>query len=106
MKTAYLLPCSCGRNCEVDAGQAGSQVACGCGTVLTVPSIRGLRQLEPAATGEAKPATPSWSPVRGAIFSLGLLLAATAVLFSGFQGYWYYITNIQHDPAAVQLEIE
>ena len=46
----------------------------------------------------------AWSPVRGAIFSAGLLLAAAAVIFACYQGYWFYITIKHADPAALQLK--
>jgi hypothetical protein len=105
MKNAYLLPCSCGRQCEVDAGQAGTQIACSCGELLTVPSIRGLRQLKPVAESAAPAAAP-WNPARGAIFSLGLLVAVGALLFTSYQGYWFFITRRTQDPAAIQLQME
>lgn len=106
MKTAYLLPCTCGRKCEVDAGQAGTQISCSCGQPLTVPSIRGLRQLETVSTPDGERETASWSPARGAIFSLGLFVAAAGVSLSAVHGYWFYITTRSEDPAVVQLEIE
>ncbi|HUE70215.1 MAG TPA: hypothetical protein VMP01_04935 [Pirellulaceae bacterium] len=106
MKTAYLLPCKCGHNCEVDAGQAGTQITCTCGQRLTVPSIRGLRQLETVSTPDGQQQSPPWSPTRGAIFSLGLFVAAAGVFFSVYHGYWFYITTRYEDPAAIQLGTE
>ncbi len=106
MKTAYLLPCSCGRKLEINAGQAGSQIDCRCGQSLTVPSVRGLRQLELAADLPGEPKVPAWNPARGAIFSLGLLLAVGAFLVTGFNGYWFLITRRTVDPAAYQLSLE
>jgi hypothetical protein len=44
--------------------------------------------------------------VRGAIFSLGLLVAVVAILFSSYHGYWFYLTTKTADPAAMQLDNE
>jgi hypothetical protein len=106
MKTAYLLPCQCGRKWEVDAGQAGTQIDCSCGQKLAVPSVRGLRHLEVASAAESIPERTTWSPTRGAVFSLGLFVAVAALLFSGFNGYWFFITRRVQDPAKVQLTVE
>jgi hypothetical protein len=67
----YLLPCNCGQNVEVDAGQAGLQVSCACGATLDVPTMRGLSQLRPAETPQAETAsTPqaAWGPGQGLMF--------------------------------------
>ncbi len=37
------IKCTCGKQIEVHEGQAGTQVQCSCGLVLTVPSLRVLR---------------------------------------------------------------
>jgi len=59
-------------------------LTCRCGAAVDVPSMRGLRDLEPA---EAKPvARPgqSWNPGRGAVFSAGLFFAAIGLLTVGY----------------------
>jgi hypothetical protein len=43
----YLLPCSCGEQSVVSTAQAGGTVRCTCGAELHVPTMRGLRELEP-----------------------------------------------------------
>lgn len=43
---AYLLPCSCGQRLKVSTAQAGQPIRCACGNELTVPTLRGLRELE------------------------------------------------------------
>jgi hypothetical protein len=72
----YLLPCNCGQNLEVDAGQAGLQVTCACGAKLDVPTMRGLSQLrpaEPAAPDTAAAAPAAWGPGQGLMFLGGVL---------------------------------
>jgi hypothetical protein len=96
MSQQYLLPCDCGRKCRVDAAQAGGTVACDCGKSLYVPTLRGLKQLEPApfekALDRSVPAR-NWSPLRGALFSLGLLVAVVAAAVGAF-------TLLQHSIVA------
>jgi len=52
MKIEYLLPCSCGEKLVVDRSQAGLSKRCTCGRDVTVPTLRGLEQLERAAPAE------------------------------------------------------
>jgi len=56
----YLLPCSCGEQSVVSTAQAGGTIRCACGAELQVPTMRGLRELEPlepssAAAGRGVP---------------------------------------------------
>jgi hypothetical protein len=82
MAQHYLLPCpSCGAKNPVETRQAGETVPCACGKPLSVPTLRGLRQLEPAANEAPPPeAAPKrgWSPIHGFMFSLGLIVAIGA----------------------------
>ncbi len=75
--TLYYLPCSCGKKIEVDAGQAGLSVRCQCGADLTVPTMRGLKQLEPVeAPSEvvaAETQQANWGARQGVVF-LGLVV--------------------------------
>ena len=77
MAQQYLLPCpACGEKTQVDARQAGETVPCKCGHRLSVPTLRGLRELETAKdTGPAPPTKTRWSPLQGVLFSLGLVAA-------------------------------
>jgi hypothetical protein len=106
MKTLYLLPCKCGRRWEVDAGQAGTQIACSCGQSLEIPSIRGLRQLE-IVSASAPDSAPRavWSPWRGAIFSLGLAATVAAFIFSAVNMYWFWKYRRLSDPAEFALRM-
>ena len=99
MKAVYLLPCSCGKKVPVDAGQAGAKVTCECGQQVAVPTFRALRNLEQekpaaAATGGATAGKPSeWNPVRGIMFSFGLLLSLIAAVLICYHLYWYWIVS-------------
>jgi len=83
MSAQYFLPCSCGQKVRVEPAQAGGQVACSCGKSLNVPTLRGLKQLELAPPDQAsarRSAAGKWGPVRGAMFSIGLLVSVVSVL--------------------------
>jgi hypothetical protein len=77
---AYLLPCpQCGRKLVVTTGEAGGQMQCACGTAVDVPTVRGLRELEPATAPGAEAAT-SWTSRHSVIF-LGSLMAIAGLVF-------------------------
>lgn len=87
MSAQYLLPCGCGQRVRVEGAQAGGEVVCVCGKKLKVPTLRGLRQLEaaPDAEGASRRSTSrSWSPLRGALFSCGLVVLVGSLLFLGY----------------------
>src|SRR5687767_1286650 len=86
MSAQYLLPCSCGQKIRVEAAQAGGEVACACGRKQSVPTLRGLRQLEMAASNEgpSRRSPRSWGPLRGALFSSGLVVLVGSLLFLGY----------------------
>ena len=89
MSQAYLLPCSCGHKVRVTPAQAGGRVKCTCGQSLAVPTLRGLRGLTPAKSEPAARATPRWTPLHGALFSGGLLLAAAGLAVIAYH-LWLY----------------
>lgn len=68
----FVVPCSCGEKFRVRASQAGEQLKCKCGATVSVPTIRGLKQLETVKDEQATAAvTPSsW---QGPIFATGVL---------------------------------
>jgi len=71
----YLLPCEeCGEETPIDTNQAGQPIACCCGAMLEVPSLRGIREL--ARSGEAVEtvAKRAWSRGRGIAFVAGLVI--------------------------------
>ena len=75
---AYLLPCpQCGRKLVVTTGEAGGQVRCECGAAVDVPTVRGLRELEPAPAVEG---ATSWTTRHSVIF-LGSLMAIAGLAF-------------------------
>jgi hypothetical protein len=78
----YLLPCSCGRKVPVSTRHAGQTVRCACGAELEVPTLRGLRELEPAGAAAA-PARGTWENRQRIAF----LLAVASLLAIGVAGY-------------------
>lgn len=84
MTAYYLLPCSCGKKIEVDAGQSGLNVRCECGAELTVPTMRGLSQLErasaPPANRRFESSPESTWGARQALVFLGMLILLGAAL--------------------------
>jgi len=64
----------------VSTGQAGQTVNCRCGAPVEVPTIRELRDLQPAASeaGEA----PAWGRRQG-FFFVGIAIAALALIAIG-----------------------
>lgn len=75
----YLLPCSCGKaKLEVDSSQSGLAFPCPeCGTQLTVPTMRGLRELEIAGSNSDERIS-TWGAREG------LLIIAAVLVISGF----------------------
>ena len=91
MANRYLLPCSCGKKLPVAATQAGETIVCTCGNRITVPTLRGLRELkqETAASTAAAPPARRWSAVQGYMFSLGIL---TAIVGGAIGAYQLFMT--------------
>lgn len=84
----YLLPCACGKVIVIDASQAGQQIACECGKLLEVPTLRGVRELEPAPeTASPSREATDWNPSRGLVFagSFVLFVIGAAVSYVGFK---------------------
>jgi hypothetical protein len=75
----FFLTCpACGRKTAVAAGQAGQTVQCSCGQSLEVPSIRQLREMEPASE---EPLPPLWTKRKGLIF-LGSVVTLCSLAFA------------------------
>jgi hypothetical protein len=68
----YLVTCNCGEQLRVRLSQAGEQLTCKCGANVSVPTIRGLKQLPVVADEEHKLVTPVaiW---QGPAFAVGVL---------------------------------
>lgn len=80
----YLLPCQkCGEKTPIDVHQAGQQIACDCGQMLGVPSLRGIRELE--TLGEVDTAVPqsAWSVGRRVAFVVGLVVCVIGLAIFG-----------------------
>lgn len=110
MSQQYLLPCSCGQKLTVSPSQAGGQVACSCGKVLSVPTLRGLRDLEVASLATPTQTKASWSPIHGIFFAGGLVVAAIGLVFLAMHGLQYTQIkgfNLTQDftPAVVSSEM-
>lgn len=85
----YLLPCECGKGIAIDVKQAGQQIACECGKLLEVPTLRGVRKLQPVQASETSSRkTNEWNASRGMIFagSLILFVIGGTVSFFGYDG--------------------
>ena len=81
----YLVPCpACGRKSGVATGQAGQILQCACGEQFEVPTIRKLRELEPA---EEEPLAPIWTMRKGLLF-IGGLVTICSVAFAAV--IWLY----------------
>ena len=71
----YLLPCDrCGEKTPIDVSQAGQQITCGCGQMLGVPSLRGIRELEALDEVEATVPQSTWGVGRRVVFVIGLVV--------------------------------
>jgi len=95
----YLLPCSCGQKVRVANAQAGGQVTCRCGKSLSVPTLRGLRELEFAPPELQRALGPGWSPIHGAIFAVGLLAGAAGLALVTYS-LWRYTLLVHSDLAS------
>jgi hypothetical protein len=104
MSAKYLLPCECGQSIAIDSSQAGQQVSCACGKSQEAPTLRAMRNLP--SVGEfrhetkPRPEPAPWSPLQGALFGAGALIA----LLSGcVAGYAYYVI-LENDVPAPRME--
>lgn len=106
MTQHYLLPCSCGQKVRVANAQAGGQVACRCGNRLAVPTLRGLRELEPAPA-DVQAVKPGWSPLHGAFFATGIAIATLGVAIFGYS-LWRYaqLAGLSIDRSGDVVEFE
>jgi hypothetical protein len=105
----YLLPCTaCGRTLPIDLGQAGQRVPCACGKLVEVPTLRGIKALAPAKAADGAmekargPQPAAWSPLQGALFSIGILVAVIAGMAAGYCGYAVAQIEVR-EPTAAQF---
>ena len=64
-------------------------MSCACGRSMSVPTLRGLRELKLAPQAKAAKAAAGWSPVHGTIFAAGMLLAAAGLAVAAYNFVFY-----------------
>jgi hypothetical protein len=107
MTQHYLLPCSCGQKVPVASAQAGGQVMCGCGNRLSVPTLRGLRELKVAPAEATAQSRPGWSPLHGGFFAAGLCIAAVGlVLVTYFLWRYTQLVGLSTDRSSDVIRVE
>lgn len=75
----YLVECACGNKLPVEMGQAGGRIACSCGNLVDVPTLRKLRHLPLVETELGRP-TSTWNARKGVITASLLLASALAIV--------------------------
>ena len=104
MSSHFLLPCECGQTTPIQVSQAGQSVQCACGRPLTVPTMRGIRELKPAEIAPTKKVTErNWNPTRGMIFGAGAISILVGLILIGFN-YPLYRGVSAVRPTAEDLE--
>ncbi len=83
----YLLPCQCGRKIPVDTTKAGRTLKCECGAQLEVPTLGGMKKLEPAAQSKHAPSAATWGP-RQRVLLAGILICVTGLGIAGCFRYY------------------
>lgn len=112
-----LLRCACGRDLIVSNSQAGQEMACTCGKIVAVPTLRGLAALPLAATsaessqlsansGGGPPSSVgtsgAWQGWRGP----AMALATAGFLIATFAGGWFGLQRFAIDTSfTVESEI-
>jgi hypothetical protein len=83
MTPRYLLPCSCGREIPIEAGQAGQVVRCQCGAELETPTLlrmSALKRVTDLAPATA-PRKSRWG-IRQQLALLGMIIAVPCLLLA------------------------
>ena len=91
MATEYLLPCECGQNLRITKAQAGQEVSCVCGKILSVPTLRAIGQLEPATSETLEKAgRESGSPNVARNLACAVLMAVMmgGLVFAAYNFYY------------------
>ena len=80
----YLLPCEkCGEKTPIDVNQAGQQIACICGQMLGVPSLRGIRELEVLENVDTTVPQSKWTVGRRVVVVIGLVVCVSSLAVFG-----------------------
>lgn len=101
MSTRHLLPCGCGANNAIDTGQAGQIINCrACNKPLEVPTLRGIRRLEPEEEKpeQEKPHRREWTRSQGILFAVGSGLALTMLIASAILFFWKESIDTEQPP--------
>ena len=96
MAQQYLLPCKCGKVIPVTVAQAGRTLDCSCGQELRVPTLAGIRQLDPAeleATNKTRPPA-AWNALRGGLFVAGVIAATIGLALGGYASSWLRVISV------------
>jgi hypothetical protein len=102
MSDKYLLPCECGQSVPIGISEAGKEVSCVCGRKLPVPTLRAIRQLQPAQTSIST-TPPSWNPAKGFIFAVGALLLIGGLIVA-VHSYFVYSNVVKYKPSSADLD--
>lgn len=87
MADKVLYPCECGRKIPVEPSQAGRTIRCECGKEIELPSLRGIRELEPAPVEKpSQSPRPEWG-LPDQLLLTGIILIGLGTLGCGF--LWY-----------------
>ncbi|MCE9555076.1 MAG: hypothetical protein K8T91_17125 [Planctomycetes bacterium] len=93
MAIRYEITCRCGRKTPVEARQAGEQITCSCGSLIDVPTLRGLASLPQIQQRE--PSRSGWTRTQGICFVVGIVVMAIG-LGAGWR-FW----SLSNRPAEV-----
>lgn len=103
--SVHLLDCECGKQIAVEPRQAGSQIPCTCGNLVTAPSMREIRDLPMAnQAGASDKFRSKWSLQQGLIFFFGGLTILIATLVLGFLAY--AVSRLDTTEPEVSLELK
>jgi hypothetical protein len=102
----YLLPCRCGQEHVVEPRHAGGEISCSCGTVLAIPRLIEMENLEPAPEESSPPTVVQWGGKQRMAF-LGIVIVLAMI----GAGVWLYhrspVPPIDMiDPEAIQQKAQ
>lgn len=84
--TKYLLPCSCGEKITIEISQAGQTIQCSCGKALDIPTMQGIRRLEPSLESKSEvKASSSYGGVIVGVALIGLMIFAAGGTYTGWK---------------------
>jgi len=83
----HLLPCKCGQSVEIEPGQAGQTVVCGCGENLLVPSMLQVKALPVVPEKPVSPGKKNNSPYGAALV---MFVAGIVGVFLSLPLWWFH----------------